>query len=45
MHRIIKIEEEDYPEFNYEPVLFNHCVTTFHDQDSNQPAQAPANAN
>ena len=37
MHRIIKMEEEDYPlHEHYDPALLNHCMTTFHDQDSNQ---------
>jgi hypothetical protein len=34
---IIKLEEE-YPlsSPDYDPAFFNHCLTTFYDQDSNE---------
>jgi hypothetical protein len=29
------MEEEDYPLNEYDQAFFNHCITNFYDQDSN----------
>jgi hypothetical protein len=38
LNRTIKLEEEDYPlsERSLENGLFNHCLTTFYNDDSAQ---------
>lgn len=47
MNRIIKLEEEDYllssPEHDH--AFFNHCLTTFYDQDSQEIIQTRCSAN
>jgi hypothetical protein len=46
MSRSIKMEEEDYPlsSPDYDHAFFNHCLTTFYDQDSDEIIQAKCSA-